>query len=130
MNELIDTPLHRAIKRAFPQTNWPQTAIELLDKFVDGEVIEAKELKRDEMLIMFDLATAGLIECTRQPVFHNEQFAGFRNSFKYCSKLDYQGESKQKKKGAKYWSFWFLIGWAFGILAVVLTAFAIKQMDF
>ena len=58
MNSLIDTPLHRAIKKAFPQTSWPQDAIDLLDKFVDGELIEAKELKRDEMLIMFDLAIA------------------------------------------------------------------------
>lgn len=86
---LINTPLHQAIKRAFPQTNWPEKAIFELSKFKEGEPIVSSELSKDQLLIFVDLATAGLIESHRYPKFVADQFAGLTYVYKYRSNLDY-----------------------------------------
>lgn len=89
MSNLNNTPIHRAISRAFPQTNWPTTAIKMLEKFEEGKLIYSGELTAAEKQIFIDLATAGIIESHRYPVYNNEMFAGFKNSFVYCRDLDY-----------------------------------------
>lgn len=86
---LINTPLHSAIKRAFPQTNWPQSAIELLSLYDEGEDILASTLSNKDKEILNDLATAGLIESHRYPKFSHGMFIGFDYVYRYRKNLDY-----------------------------------------
>lgn len=129
-NQLTDTPLHRKIQRAFPQTDFPERSIALLSTFEEGKKIEASHLSKEEMLVCFDLATAGLIECTRKPVYHNEQFAGFENSFRYQSDLDYRDIAPKEVKSEKGWIFWLvwvLFGATFGAWAS--SAYLLKLLQ-
>lgn len=86
---LNNTPLHNAIKRAFPQTDWPQSAIELLSLYDEGEDILAATLGYSDKEILHDLATAGLIEWHRYPKFSNAMFAGLNHVYRYRKNLDY-----------------------------------------
>ena len=86
---LINTPLHSAIKRAFPQTDWPQSAIDLLSLYDEGEDILASTLSNKDREILNDLATAGLIESHRYPKFSQGMFAGFVYVYRYRKNLDY-----------------------------------------
>lgn len=86
---LNNTPLHNKIKRAFPQTDWPQSAIDLLSLYDEGEDILAYTLKYDEREMLNDLATAGLIEMHRYPKYSSGMFAGFVISYRYRKNLDY-----------------------------------------
>jgi len=119
MGKLTDTPIHRAIKRGFPQTNWPETAaIDLLEKYDDGAWIKRDGLSQSDLNIMIDLATAGIIESNRKPKFVMGQFAGFENSFRYKADLEYfEVEGKKSNSlGLKYAAQWVL-----AFTAMILT---------
>lgn len=90
---LNNTPLHNKIKRAFPQTDWPQKAIDLLSLYDEGEDILPVNVSDKE--ILNDLATAGLIEMHRYPKFLSGMFAGFVISYRYRKNLDYRPKSHQ-----------------------------------
>ena len=127
MIKLTDTPIHRAIKRAFPQTNWPETAaIDLLEKYEDGAWIKRDGLSQSDLNIMIDLATAGIIESNRKPKFVMGQFAGFENSFRYKADLEYLEVETKQSNGSKlrHIIYWILVGfgWAAGIFLTVFLA--------
>lgn len=116
---LNNTPLHNAIKRAFPQTDWPQSAIDLLSLYDEGEDILVSSLGASDRYIIFDLYTAGLIETHRYPKFSNGMFAGFVVSYRYRKNLDYG----QKVHQVDYWQKERKQTLTFGI--VVFSAIAI-----
>lgn len=127
MGKLTDTPIHRAIQRAFPQTNWPETAaIELLEKYEDGDWIKRDSLSQSDLNIMIDLATAGIIESNRKPKFVIGQFAGFENSFRYKADLEYMETTENKKSDAFTY---ILIGIGLGMsIASIVLSFALKSV--
>jgi len=128
MGKLTDTPIHRAIKRGFPQTNWPETeAIDLLEKFEDGAWIKREGLSQSDLNIMIDLATAGIIESNRKPKFVMGQFAGFENSFRYKADLEYLEAETGQSNGSKlrhiiYWILVVGFGCAAGFFLTVFLA--------
>jgi len=126
MGKLTDTPIHKAIKRAFPQTNWPDAAIKLLEKFEDGAWIQTEGLSQIEINWLIDLATAGIIESNRKPKFVMGQFAGFENSFRYKADLEYLEVETKQSNGSKlrHIIYWILVGfgWAAGIFLTVFLA--------
>lgn len=115
---LNNTPLHNAIKRAFPQTDWPQSAIELLSLYDEGEDILASTLAHKDREIMNDLATAGLIESHRYPQFNRGMFGGFANVYRYRKNLDYGPKSQP----VDYWQKERRLTLIFGI--ALFSAFA------
>lgn len=85
-----DTPLHTAIRRAFPQSKeWQDNAIKLLGRFDDGEVIAAHEVSGIERSILHDLATAGLIVSHRYPIFSRGIFSGLWYFYEFSNQLQY-----------------------------------------
>ena len=128
MIKLTDTPIHRSIKRAFPQTNWPETAaIELLEKYEDGDWIKSSGLHHNDRDILIDLATAGIIESNRKPKFVMGQFAGFENSFRYKADLEYLEVGHKQSNGSKlrhilYWILVVGFGCAAGFFLTVFLA--------
>jgi hypothetical protein len=96
---LTNTPLHNAIKRAFPQTDWPQKAIDLLSLYDEGEDIQAASLGYSEKEVLHDLATAGLIEWHRYPQFNRGMFGGYAVTYRYRKNLDYG----PKAQPVNYW---------------------------
>lgn len=125
MSKLTDTPIHRAIKRGFPQTNWPDAAIKLLERFEDGAWIQKEGLSQIEINWLIDLATAGIIESNRKPKFVMGQFAGFENSFRYKADLEYLKESEPEKNGVWYW---IVLGISIGVsISSIVLSNAIKR---
>ena len=117
-----NTKIQKAIQRAFPQTNFPETAIKLLEKFEDGEWIKRDQVTDYEFNVLIDLATAGIIESNRKPKFMIGQFAGFENSFRYKADLEYMETTENKKSDA----FTFIligIGLGMSIASIVLSFF-------
>jgi len=117
-----NTKIQKAIQRAFPQTNFPETAIKLLEKFEDGEWIKRDQVTDYEFNVLIDLATAGIIESNRKPKFMIGQFAGFENSFRYKADLEYMDAAKNKKSDAFTY---ILIGIGLGmsIASIILSFF-------
>jgi hypothetical protein len=127
MGKLTDTPINRAIKRAFPQTNWPETAaIDLLEKYDDGAWIKRDGLSQSDLNIMVDLATSGIIESNRKPKFVMGQFAGFENSFRYKADLEYLEESEPEKNGVWHW---IVLGVSIGVsISSIVLSNAIQRL--
>jgi len=122
-----NTKIQKAIQRAFPQTNFPETAIKLLEKFEDGEWIKRDQVTDYEFNVLIDLATAGIIESNRKPKFMIGQFAGFENSFRYKADLEYLEVETKKSNGSKlrhiiYWILVVGFGCAAGFFLTVFLA--------
>lgn len=126
MSELQNSPLHLAIIRAFPQSDFHARSTEVLSKFKEGELIKASGLDTEERKVLLDLSTAGLIETRRYPIRTNGMFAGFATSYVYSVELDYGGEKKQSD-GSKLRNiiYWLLIGFGYAT-ALFLTGFLSK----
>lgn len=81
--------IHEKMKRAFPQTDFPDRALALLYRFKEGEPIYTHELTESELEMMSDLATAGIVMQVRWPVYQFEQFAFWGYAFVWRKDLDY-----------------------------------------
>lgn len=126
MNHITNSPLHLAIIRAFPQSDFHARSTEVLSKFKEGEPIKASGLDTEERKVLWDLSTAGLIETRRYPIRTNGMFAGFATSYVYSVELEYGGETKAEKNGAWYW---ILLGLSIGVsISSIIISNAIKTL--
>jgi len=66
----------------------------VLSQYPENTDIDAKDLKANEKDVFIDLATCGLIESKRSPIYKTGMFAGFRQVYRYRSDLNYTEQSK------------------------------------
>ena len=122
---LQNTQIHKSIKRAFPQTNWPELALAELERFKEGEVINGASLTDGQKNIFTDLATAGLIESIRYPKYVCGQFAGFEHEYVYRANLDYSRvqfvDKKKKSLLIGIYAALLLLGWALVLCYYILN---------
>lgn len=93
-NNLTGSLIHQKLQRAYPQGTFPETTLDVLSQYPENTDIDAKELKANEKDVFIDLATCGLIESKRSPIYKTGMFAGFRQVYRYRSDLNYTEQSK------------------------------------